>query len=147
MKYILILFLFIQTTINAQSNNLDTVYARNTTMQGGDWSYLVGKTLVTYTDSVTMKALRKIRTDILVANPPTFGTSVTIDSIPGIVMVNWYRILLSATFNETRTRGATIFTALTNYAPLATHIAIVDAEVGNMFINERKRGKSYLLDN
>jgi len=147
MKYILIIGLFISSIASAQSNNIDTVYVRNTTMQGGDWAYLVGKTLMAYTDSVTIKALRKIRTDILILNPPTFGTNVTIDSIPGIVMINFYRLLSSATFYEMRTRGGNIFTAITRYEPLATHIAIVDAEVGNIFVNERKKGKSYLLDN
>lgn len=144
MKRILVSLIFISSIASAQ--NIDTVFVRNTIMPTGDWAYLVGSSLSRESDSVMIVALRRIKTAITAANPANFNTNVTIDSIPGRAMIEWYRQLLFSPFGETRNRGGNIFNVITAKAVLATFISEIDVRVGDLFIKERTRGKNYLLD-
>lgn len=145
MKKILIIGLFISSIASAQ--NIDTVFVRHTTMNSGDWAYLTGTSLSREMDSVMIVALRKVRTAIQAQNPSNFNTAVTIDSIPGLAMMQWYKNLLMAPFIEIRGRGINIFNAITGKAVLANFIAEIDVRVGDLFIKERTRGKNYISDN
>ena len=145
MKRLLFLFAFFVHLAHAQT--IDTVYVRNTQLQAGDWAYLVGKTLDKYTDSITILTLRRIRIIAQQQNPGSFATNITVDSIPGIVMINWYKMLLFASYLETRNRGTAIFNAITGNAVLTTFINEIDSNVGDLFTDQRKKGKNYLLDN
>lgn len=130
----------------AKSQNIDTVYVRNTVMQAGDWGYLTGKLLSKEQDSLTIVALRRMRTTALAVNPQNFTTNVTIDSIPGSVMLDLYKMLLFAPYLETRTRGEAIFDAIRAKTQLTGFINEIDVAVGNLFIRQRAKGKNYLQD-
>ena len=143
-KYITIIGLFL--SLNSFSQNIDTVFVRHTTMTSGDWSYLTGSSLSREIDSVMIVALRRVKNAITIANPQNFNTNITIDSIPGLAMMQWYRELLFSPFGETRNRGGNIFTVITGKSQLATFINEIDTRVGDLFIKQRTKGKNYLLD-
>lgn len=143
----IIIIIAVLFSLQSKAQNIDTVYVRNTTMTGGDWSFLVGKTLINRADSITFKALRRIRTAIQAQNPGNFTTNLTIDSIPGVLMVEWYYVLLNSTFAEMRTRGDGILTTITGKTVLTPFINAVDVNIGNPFIRIRSIGKNYLIDN
>ena len=144
-KYIIIIGLFL--SLKSYSQNIDTVFVRHTTMTSGDWAYLTGSSLSREIDSVMIVALRRVKNAITIANPPNFNTNVTIDSIPGLAMMQWYKDLLFSPFGETRNRGGNIFTVITGKSQLATFINEIDTRVGDLFIKQRTKGKNYLLDN
>lgn len=144
MKKILIIGLFISNIVSAQ--NLDTLWVRNITMTAGDWSFLTGKVLSKPQDSIMIAAVRKVRTVFQVQNPANFNTNITIDSISGQAMMEWYKILLFSPFIEVKGRGNNISNAITGKANLTPFITEVDNSVTDLFIRERTRGKNYLLD-
>lgn len=145
MKYILLYLMFIPSI--AFSQNIDTIWVRNITMTAGDWSYLTGKALSKSQDSVMIGAVRKVRAVVQFQNPANFNTNVTIDSISGKAMMEWYKILLFSPFIEVKGRGNNIFTAITGKANLTPFINEVDASIGDLFLRHRGAGKNYLIDN
>lgn len=133
-------------SISFSQINLDTLWVRNITMTAGDWSYLTGKVLSKSQDSIMIGAIRKVRTVVQAQNPANFNTNVTIDSISGNAMMEWYKILLFSPFIEIKGRGTNIFNAITGKANLTPFITEVDNSITDLFIRERTRGKNYLLD-
>ena len=115
-------------------------------MQSGDWAYLTGKSLTRQMDSIMIVTLRKVRTAIQAQNPANYNTNVTIDSIPGEAMLEWYKTLLFAPFIEIKGRGNNIFNAIIAKEVLTPFITEIDNSVTDLFIRERTRGKNYLLD-
>lgn len=143
---LLIIALLLSSLLQAQ-NNIDTVYVRNMSMQYRDWSYISAKMITYNQDSLTFFSLRKIRTAIQAQNPPTPGTNVTIDSIPGKFYLEVFTRLMFTAFIETRPRGLNIYNAITGNALLLFHTTIIEASYPDYNNLEIKKGKAYLMDN
>lgn len=141
---IFILFSFV--TISARSQQLDTVYVRNLTMQAQDWAWLVGKYPNKQADSSTAKAFRKIRTVIQSNIPPTWTTTVTIDSLPGFIVVAFYQQAKTANAGEIVTRYAGITNAISAKANVSYWVGYIDAAVAGDFDRARNLGKNFLID-
>lgn len=146
MKYILILSLFISSIASAQSNNIDTVYVRNMSMQYRDWAYISAKMITYNQDSLTFFSLRKIRDRIQIANPQNNSTLVVVDSIPGKFYLEVFSRLMFTAFIETRQRGSNIYDAITANPLLLTHTAIIETSFPDYNNLEIKKGKAYLMD-
>lgn len=144
MKTLLItITIFLSLTTKAQ--NIDTVFVRNLTLQAQDWAYLVGSYNLTL-DSVSMFGYRKIRAKIQEAIPPNWNTNITIDSIPGRTVVEFYQIIKSSPAGEIATR----YTAITNAIAAKTNIALwvgyFDGVNASEFARKRDKGKNLLID-
>lgn len=144
MKKVL-LALCVLITGAAMSQPLDTVYVRNLTLQAQDWAWLTGK-YTQRTDSVTIRAFRKIRTQIQSNIPPAWTTNVTIDSLPGKVVVAFYQMVKNSSAGEIVTRYTTITNAIAAKAPLAYWVGVTDGTMSAEFIRNRDLGKNDLID-
>lgn len=143
MKYILILLIFI--SLSAKSQRIDTVLVRNLQMQSQDWAWLVGK----YEgggDSTSLKALRRIRTKVQTDNPQTWTVNLTVDSLPGVIVINFYELLMTARAGEIATRYASIKSAISSKANLAYWIGLVDGHIASEYDRRRNTGKYILID-
>lgn len=142
-KLVTIIFASISISLSAQT--LDTVFVRNLTMQAQDWAWLVGKHNVTQ-DSVSLYAFRKIRAVVQSNIPPNWTTTVTVDSLPGVVVVGFYQIAKTAGAGEIVSR----YTAITNQIASKTNIAYwvgyIDAATSEDFTRFRNLGKNRLID-
>lgn len=130
-------------TIKAQI--LDTVIVRNLTMQAQDWAYIVGSYNTT-ADSVTMVAYRRIRNKVQEAIPPNWTTNMTVDSLPGRVVVEFYQLAKSSGAGEIVNRYTAIINAISSKTNLAYWIGFVDANSLTDFTRKRDKGKNLLID-
>jgi hypothetical protein len=140
-------------SLNSYSQNLDTVSV-SVTLRAQDWAWAVGK-FGAGTDSVSRARIRALRTAITAANPQTWATNVTINSVNGNVVMWLYNSFLHAGFGEVLAMGnntaerTTIYTnirAISNTA-LQYWIGVSDASLSNAFTNSRNDGKTILIDN
>lgn len=140
-------------SINCFSQSLDTVSV-SLTLRAQDWAWLVGK-YGAGQDSASKVKIRAIRTAMIAANPATWTTNVTINNIPGNIVIWAYNQYNQAGFGEivnmgtTNAERMTIYTtirAITNSA-VQYFIGVVDGNFSNQFINTRQQGKQILLDN
>lgn len=143
MKQILFALLFISTVSQAQ--NIDTVVVRNLQMQAQDWAWVVGKYGVP-TDSLNLVVFRKIRAKIQQAIPPTWATSITIDSLPGRVVLAFYEMVQRADAGEIVNRYTAIKNSISGKANLSYWIGFIDARVSMEFDRKRDLGKNILID-
>lgn len=140
-------------TINANSQNLDTVSV-SLVLRSQDWAWAIGK-YGSGTDSLSRSRIRAIRTAIIAANPQTWTTSVTINNVPGVVVMYVYNSFVNAAFSEVLQMGTTtaerttIYTNIRaiNNSALQYHIGVTDVSFVNSFINNRNAGKSIVMDN
>lgn len=145
MKKIIIAASFVLIGWVAKSQNIDTVFVRNLTLQAQDWAYLVGSYNLTL-DSVSMTGYRKIRAKIQEAIPPSWTTNVTIDSIPGRTVVEFYQIVKSSPAGEIATRYMAITNAIAAKTNIAYWVGYFDAQAAAEFIRKRDKGKNLLID-
>lgn len=152
MKKLFILFtLFISVTLSAQ--NIDTVSA-NLTLRAQDWAWLVGS-IGTGGDSTEKARIRQLRTAMIAQAPATWNTNVTINNVPGRILLLMYHTFISADFGEMMAMGTTngerttIYTNIRaiNNSALQYYIGVMDSNKSNDFINRRQNGKYILLDN
>lgn len=147
----IILLLLISTNIQAQ--NLDTVSV-SLTLRAQDWAWGIGK-YGTGNDSLSRARVRAIRTAIIAANPSTWATNVTINNVPGRVVIFLYNSFMQATFGEmfqmgtTNAERITIYTNIRaiNNSVLQYYIGGTDGMFPTMFLNTRNTGKSIVMDN
>jgi hypothetical protein len=147
----LITGLFLSAIIYAQ--NLDTVSV-SLTLRAQDWAWLVGKHGAG-NDSTERVAIRNLRAAVLVANPATWTTNVTINGVKGRIVIWMYNAFCSAGFQEVINMGSTtaerttIYTTIRNInnSAIQYYIGVIDANFTNQFINNRQSGKSILMDN
>lgn len=150
-KLFIIAALLFSTNIHSQ--NLDTVNV-SLTLRAQDWSWAVGR-VGSGTDSVTRARVRQIRTAIVAANPATWTTNVTINNVPGSVVMAIYNTFIHAGFGEIINMGSntaertTIYTNIRaiNNSALQYHIGLRDGESSSQFIHNRQSGKTILIDN
>lgn len=143
MKYILIISILF--SISAKSQVLDTVIVRNLTMQAQDWAYFVGSYNTT-ADSVTMVAYRRIRNKVQEAIPQGWATNLTVDSLPGRIVIDFYQMIKTSPAGEVVSRYTAMTNAITAKTNLAYWIGFVDASAVSDFIRKRDRGKNLLID-
>ena len=152
MKKILTLIV-IAVSLNCFGQNIDTVSA-NLTLRAQDWAWLVGS-VGTGQDSTEKARIRQLRTAMLAANPATWTTNVTINNVPGRILLLMYHTYLNAPFGEmiamgsTNAERTTIYTNIKaiNNSALQYYIGVMDVTKSNEFTNKRQNGKSILIDN
>lgn len=150
MKKIIILLLIAS---NCYGQNLDTVSV-SLTLRSQDWAWGVGKH-GSGSDSISRAAIRAIRVAVLAANPSTWTTNVTINNVPGRVIMYIYNQFLTAPFGEVLQMGnttaerTTIYTNIRsiNNSALQYFIGVTDGAFPPFYINTRNIGKSIVLDN
>ena len=146
-KTILVLTaIFTALIINAQ--NIDTVLVRNLQFQAQDWAWLVGKNESSiYRDSASAREFRRIRDRIRTANPPLWTTNVTIDSIPGWVVLSFYKTTKTGNAGEIVSRYTAITSAIESKANMTFLITPYNDNLLNDFNRARDKGKSMVMDN
>lgn len=150
-KILAVICLFL--TINAKSQNIDTVSV-SLTLRAQDWAWGVGR-YGDGEDSISRARIRAIRIAMLSANPASWTTNVTINNVPGVVVMYLYNSFLYAPFGEVLQMGnttaerTTIYTNIRaiNNSALQYHIGLTDGNFPNSFLRLRNLGKSILLDN
>lgn len=145
MKRALTLLLLFFSLFASAQNGLDTIYVRNLTMQAQDWAWLTGH-FVSRTDSATLRAFRKIRTTVQANVPPNFTTAVTIDSVPGYVVIAFYRTVKQAPAGEIVNRYTAITNAISAKTVIAYWIGVIDGAASAEFTRHRDLGKNDLID-
>ncbi len=78
--------------------------------------------------------------------PQSWTTNVTIDSIPGRVVVEFYQIVKQLPAGEIATRYTAITSAISAKINVAYWIGFTDAAASNGFTGKRDRGKNLLID-
>lgn len=139
---LVIAFLF---SLTSQAQILDTVIVRNLTMQAQDWAYLVGAYNTT-ADSVTMAAYRRIRNKVQETIPQSWTVNLTVDSLPGKIVMDFYQMAKTSPAGEIASRYTAILNAINSKTNLAYWIGFADASVSGDFIRKRDRGKNLLID-
>lgn len=143
----LLTFLTIVLPISVMSQILDTVYVRTLTMPAKDWSWVVGKNASSINgDSLTIVAFRKIRAAAQSVQNPTWDTNITIDSIPGRIVLGFYQTAKTANAGEIVSRYTAITTAIAAKTVLAYWIGRIDEAVSSDYNRAREIGKQILLD-
>lgn len=142
---ILIVLLLIAGSASAQ--NLDTIYVRNLQLQAGDWLWLTGN-YPHGRDSLTQKGFRKLRQVAQTLTPPvSMTTNVNVDSLPGRVVVEMYRIRKSSPGGEKTARYTAVVNAIAAKTVLTSFLAAIDAEIQAGEDRAVNYGKFLLLDN
>jgi hypothetical protein len=144
MKKLLVIASMLPVAAMAQVN-LDTVYVRNLQMQAQDWLYLTGK-YTTRADSLTLKGFRRIRARAQAVAPIGLTANVNIDSVNGVVIVEFYRIVKNAPAGEIAARYTQITNAINAKTVLSSFLAVIDASADADFLRARKLGQYDLID-
>lgn len=145
MKRALTLFILCFSISAFSQNNLDTIYVRNLTMQAQDWAWLTGS-YPKRADSLTLKGFRKIRSTVQSNIPASFTTNVTVDSVPGKVIVLFYQIVKTSPAGEIAARYSAITNAISAKTVLAYWIGVIDGTASAEFTRHRDIGKNDLID-
>ena len=146
MKKLFIILFLIPLFANSQTPSLDTVIVRNLQLQAQDWAWFVGKYAST-TDSVSVSTIRKIRVKIQSNIPQSWTTNVTVDSLPGRVVIAMYQELNNSPASEIADRYSSIKAAISAKTNLAYWIGFIDAQGPAEFNRKRNIGKNVLIDN
>lgn len=149
----LLLIIAVLFSVNSYSQNLDTVSV-SLTLRAQDWAWSVGK-FGSGNDSLSLARIRAVRNAMIAANPQNWTTNVTINNVPGPVVLWIYSSFVHAGFGEVLAMGnntaerTTIYTNIRaiNNSVLQYHIGTVDATANTNYINIRRDGKTILLDN
>ena len=134
----LLLAILVLISINSFSQ-IDTIYVRNLSLRAEDWYWLKGNW--NPSDSVAKKAWKKIRVKLVLDNPASNTTMVTVDSIPGRIALVFYATFFNASKGETANLTNNISQNIKAYTPMLTFTALVDAGFLNKFTNTRQNGK------
>jgi hypothetical protein len=145
MKTIFVLLAFALSLSSIAQNNLDTVYIRTLTMQAQDWAWLTGR-YPNRADSTTLKAFRKIRTTVQSNIPASFTTSVTVDSLPGRVVIQFYQVVKTSPAGEIVNRYTAITNAISAKTVIAYWLGLIDGVASAEFTRCRDLGKNDLID-
>jgi hypothetical protein len=140
------LVLLTSISISLKAQRLDTVLVRNLTMQAQDWAYCIGS-MPQVRDSATYSIFRKIRSKFQSSNVNNWSTNVTVDSLPGSILVAWYQIVQSAPAKEIFTRYSAITNAIQSKINISYWVGAIDGIISSNFDKARNQGKAILLDN
>lgn len=149
----LLIIIAILFSVSSYSQNLDTVSV-SLTLRAQDWAWAVGK-FGTGNDSTSRARIRAVRNAIQAANPQTWQTSVTINNVPGNVVMWIYSSFMHASFGEMLAMGnntaerTVIYNNIRaiNNSVLQYHIGLVDAAGTMNYNNHRQAAKTILIDN
>jgi len=144
-------FIFISAAVRCQT--LDTVSV-SLTLRSQDWVWAIGQ-YGEGNDSLTRAKIRAIRSAIITANPPSWTTNVTINSVPGNIVIGIYKAFCNAPFNvviamgSNNTERTTIYTNIRaiNNSALQFYISQVDTFHSTEYLRLRSKGKTIILDN
>jgi hypothetical protein len=142
-KYLLSLCIFI--SFSAFSQNLDTIYVRNLTLQAQDWAILVSTENV-YQDSTTAAQFRRVQTAIKAVPNITWTTNVTVDSLKGSIVLSLYNAVKRAPAGVIVSRYTAITNAISSKTVLSTFLTNIDAGFTSAFNQYRDKGKTIILD-
>lgn len=135
------------TSAIVYSQNLDTVYVRHLTFQAQDLAWMIGKNASSINqDSVTVLAFRKIRAAVQAVQNPTWTTNITIDSIPGVIVMKLYQTAKTSNAGEVVNRYTAITNAIAAKTVLSYWIGRVDEALNQDYLRARELGKNILLD-
>lgn len=140
-----IIFLFLLLPLIPKAQILDTVIVRNLQMQAQDWAWLVGK-IGMESDSVSILTVRKIRLKVQQAIPPTWTTNLTVDSLPGRVVIGFYETVMRSDAGEIVNRFTAIKNAISAKTNLSFWIGFIDGRISAEFDRKRDIGKNILID-
>lgn len=143
--------LFATAIIYAQS--LDTV-SLSVQLRAQDIAWLIGK-YGSGSDSLDRVKVRAIRDIVRTANPQNWTTEITLNNVPGRIVLWMYNAFVTAPFGEMMAMGSTnaeritIYTRIRaiNNSALQYYIGVIDANLQNNFIQSRQIGKEILIDN
>lgn len=153
MKKVLTIIVVFLIALASQAQNLDTVNV-NLTLRAKDWAWFAGK-YGAGQDSVTRAKVRALRDAVRTANPQTWDATVTVNNVPGHMVIFLYHSFATAPFGEVWEMGsnqaeriyiATQIKAVNN-SVLQYYVGVVDAQVAANYTGNRQRGKEILLDN
>lgn len=143
----LILFLCIALPLSAMSQLLDTIRVRHLTQQAQDWALLVAMNVGNQnTDSLSIATFRKMRSVVQAVQNPQWTTNITIDSIPGKIVLEFYMRAKQASAGQVATRYTTITNAISAKAVLSYWIGRIDESFARDYEDTRNKGKNLLLD-
>lgn len=144
----LIIFFAVAFTISASAQDLDTVLVRNLQLQAQDWAWLIGKNVTAINnDSASANQFRRIRDRIRTANPASWTSNVTVDSVPGWVALAFYKTAKSANAGEIVSRYTAITGAIEGKQNMTSFITIYNAAMLTDFNRYRDLGKHVTMDN
>jgi len=130
----------------SQNVNLDTVRVRNLQLKTIDWLYLVSY-LNGANDSTTLFFTRKITNKVKTTPNVQMSTDVTIDSLPGRMVLFFYLKSQDVPTGEGREIGNRIYNNIRLVPQLAYEIGVSDAGFSNEYMRHWKIGKHMVLDN
>lgn len=138
--------MLIVAVMNGQT--IDTVLVRNLQLQAQDWAWLIGKNVTAINnDSASASEFRRLRDRIRSANPAAWTTNVTVDSIPGWVVLAFYKTVKSANAGEIVSRYTAITGAIEGKQNMASFITIYNGALLTDFNRYRDLGKHVTMDN
>ncbi len=130
--------IFLSVLIYAQ--NIDTVYVRNLQLKYEEWSWVIGGINPQTLDSTNKKRYKKLVKFLDDANPQGYATNITYDSLPGRFAL--FAFIEYWSHAEARDKmGSGIDTKLRLYTPLASFIALADADRLLLFTTRRNAGR------
>lgn len=144
-KFLLIVSIFSFLFAQSQQQRLDTVLVRNLQMQAQDWAYLVAEYPVTI-DSVAIRHYHRIREKIKTTPNITWTTNVTVDSLPGFIVMEFYSIAKSSAAGVIVNRYTAITNAVSGKTNLAYWIGLMDGQLSAEYNRKRDKGKNLLID-
>lgn len=145
-KLLIALSVFLPIAAMGQ-NSLDTIRVRHLTLQAQDWAWLVGRNQGNINrDSSSIKAHRKIREAVQTVQNPQWTTSITIDSIPGRIVMEFYDAIKLCAAGQIAARYNTILSAISSKTVLAYWIGRSDESFARDYDDTRNKGKNILLD-
>lgn len=145
MKKVLAIVAILFSLQSFGQNNLDTIYVRTLTLQAQDWAWMVGGSTGSR-DSSTVKAIRKVRTAVQATQNIQWTTNVTVDSLPGAVVLSMYARAKNAPAGQIVARYTAITNAIISKTVLAYWLGVIDTNFSNEFNTIRNQGKYELLD-
>jgi hypothetical protein len=117
------------------------------TFQAQDWAWLIGKNVhAINTDSTAATEFRKIRDAIRTANPASWTTNVTVNTVPDWVGMAFYKTVKTASAGEIAARYTAITSQIEGKASLASQIATFNAVLLADFNRSRDIGKFITMD-
>lgn len=147
-KYILFLFLLGSLDIAAQEPVLrpiiDTVIVRNLSMQARDWLLLV-KAVHGTDDSLSIKTLDRIQA-VAKAASPALNAALIVDSLPGSVVMAFYRRINTLPAGVVSARFSAIRTAIRARVNLDYFTNEVDLFFSRAYDKEVQVGKHIIID-
>lgn len=145
MKKILLFVFGISFTSIVHAQLLDTIRIRNLTLPAENVAWIIGK-LGEGTDSTEKDAFRRVRQAVQAANPPSWQTPITIDSLPGAIVFEMYKAAKSANAGEIVSQYVSITSTIAARTILNPWILPYDARLLQDYERIRDRGKNSVLD-